>query len=758
MTFDQLESLRTAVKHYAALEKLKQKIRVGRQDRQFEAVKESSISEMKDPKEVQSQIIESTDEAKLKAKKVGQNLADVFGINQDHYDLIIESIAKGGEDSETFNILFQQVKDGIRKELETKHNYVDLFRMEQKLRGLDKSVKNMAKWRKEKVRIGNFNLTRGQRVALLCHVRNEKNLTHILEGGFAFKEDPYSIHKISEEQLDDLLQSMTPEEKAYAEIQTIMSDAIYEDLNAVFQRKNGYDLPKEENYYRIKVARSELGKEQQEESILDDLKNRYVRIGLSKGFLNKRRAGAKQALILDDFFRDLNDHIHTASAYVGLEEPLSNASKLLYDKGWRTEFNRRYGDNVWKHIEKGLRDIAGDFESYSDTENFFNYLKSAATKAIFSMNPSTIAKQVLSWPLAQLYVENKHLFQGLADYLTDREGVINRHKMFSPEFRERIETGGYERDVSDIFRHKATGRLAGEKEDLSDFLLAGNRWMDKQTVAAVMQGCVLQKLEELEGSGLSPEEKLKQAYEFADYVVNRTLSTSAVEHRSAMSRGSVIDRMMTFATTDTNQQLNMIRRFWRNYQRTKDPKERSKAFKSLMLILAHAGITIPLGNAMIDWTMDTLYRRKEKPKFSAKFFAKNMISQTAGLMYIVRDVVSSLVNKADKGTFAGQDITYPSFQILNNVADSAANLYRGMTMHKEKDLIKGVDGLAEILFMLRGLPYRTPKKMITSVVGEITGQPRRSEGQKKSKGGSRFLSGGGGGGSSSGSGGSRFLR
>ena len=76
--------------------------------------------------------------------------------------------------------------------------------------------------------------------------------------------------------------------------------------------------------------------------------------------------------------------------------------------------------------------------------------------------------------------------EGAINYIQDPKGVMEKHKLYSPEFKERLELG-FSRDIADIFKERQAERLAGEDVTLSERFLSGIRFADKHTVAMVMQ-------------------------------------------------------------------------------------------------------------------------------------------------------------------------------------------------------------------------------------------------------------------------------
>jgi len=703
LTFQQLQAVHDTIMHYVHLEKTKRHLWMqGKQRDQAQAVV-SSVKEMRPPKNVKKDIVESPNVKMARLKSAGETLARIVTINQDHYDLLVESIA--GEDSATFDILFKQVKDGIRKDMAFRQKMFDKFL--ERFKSAKISSVDAGVWRKEKVLSGRFNLTRAQRISMYLHSMNENNLRHILEGGFVFKDDPYKNYKISEKEFDDLMKSITDEEKAVAAINYELEDDIWKAINEVFYEKNMYEAPREDMYFRIKVARAFMAQGQEEQSIIDKWKNQFVRIGLSKGFLNER-INSKLPIVLEDFFEAWADHTMQAAAYIGLEIPLTNASKLLYDPTWKSNFILRYGKEQYDLIQQALRDIAGEWSVPDDIEAGFSKVKNNVTKGIFGLNPTIIVKQTLSFSLFNVYVDAQHLASGVTDFVMHPKEVMARHRMYSVSWRERVEKG-FSRDVNDVFKGKSAQLLTGEKTSFTDKTLGGIRFSDMGTVAIGMQGAVNQELAKLEGVDIPMSEKLERAYRFADYVVDRTQPSFALEHRSAMSRSkNPFVKIMTFATSATNQQYNLMRRTYKQWKRT----GKSEDFAKFMKAIIYSLLLINAGSGAIDYIADATYRKKKAPKLTPGYVGKKLLTGAASNVYILRDLASVMVSAFEYGSYGAYDLSNPVESYVRNTVISIAEIWRGVADRDEKKIMKGLDGIIDAVSVgAFGFPYGNVKRV-----------------------------------------------
>jgi len=713
ITLEELESIHDAVMHRVHLSKLVHKIKVRRKLQEEAEVLKDSIIEMKPRDEVKSNIV-SSQQGVGGRKSAGKLLKDTFGIRHDHYDLIVESLA--GPNSTMDKVLYQGVKEGIIRQLKYRQDVYSKFETEANKIG----IKDVSEWLTEEIKTGKFKLTRNERMALYNHSKNSDNRRSIIEGGFGFRTspDPNKVFKITESELNDIIGSLTKEEKAFADIWDKLSEEQYKALNKVFLEKNGYNLPKEENYYPKEVMPLARGKDFESEEALEKLKGTWTRIGIEKGMLEKRRR-VNLPIYLNSFTYDVNKSVMKSAAYVGLEIPLSNASKLLYNPDFKRELSERYEKITWTEIEKGLRDIAGDWQSYTTTEELILKVKNNITTAVLGLNPFVMAKQILSLPVYLPYIKNEYLVQGFTDYLNNEKDAMARHELFSPEFRERM-IGGYSRDVADIFKGAAEKRLYGGRKSIKENVMGGIQLFDKYAVASGMQGAVLQVLDEFKAGKLSnkvsvaldmtnediaaltPEDKMRLAYRYADYATERTQPMFSPEHRSSLSRGATIEKLATMFGAFTNQALNLVRRTSREGTRTGNYDALAK---SLFVIF----IVNTLGVMAIDEIRNRIYKRDGGNVFG------RILNSWSGYVFFLRDLVSSVVSKIERGTFMGYDVSWPITRVPELISNVAANGVTMMTEEnkakREKAARKFVDDSLNLTLMLNGIPYETPKKL-----------------------------------------------
>ena len=730
MTMEGLEDVHDAVMAHLHLEKKKQEIKVGREQRQFEQAREDAIEEMKPlPKESKDPVdFGKKDNPVLSA---GKWTKLQLGIRSNHYDLIVEKIA--GPNSIVDKIFSLDITQGTNKELKHLHDVFDKFNADLEESGF--SVADRVGWMNKDRFSANMGgrqvlLTRGHRMALAMHAKNPDNRASILGKGISLRNDPGTVFTPTDGDLNKIVNSLTVAEKQFIGAVQILFKEQGEAMGKVFLEKNGWDLRLEENYYP--KHRNPLGVDvdPEQETALEKFKGKWIRPGVKKNMLEHRQR-VEIPLYLDSIARDMNDSVYNAAAYVGLEIPMSNASKLLFDQKFRSEMRARYGPETLHEIEQGLRDIAGQWKDYTSLEEGMLKIRANLSTAYLGLNPFVIPKQTLSYMMYSPYVKVKYLMEGATDYIKNGSEIVDRHTLYSPEYRERNE-GGFSRDLTEIARQGGPERQVLGAKQIKEKFMGGIKWADKQTVTPGMQAAVLQVLDEFKEGKLSrepmlaldltpeqiakltPEQKMEQAYTFADYATQRTQPSFAAAHRSPLSRGSAWEKTFTQFSSFTNTALSLMRRSMDDAIRTKTPA----AYKKAALAILSVMVLNTLGNAGLDELRDWMYGRP------GSLFWQKIVSGWAGFHYGIRDGMRSLFSKINHGTFIGRDIQLPIARVGATIVNTLVNInnmvFEDTKKKRGKAALRALDSAVESVMTPFGYPYTPVRSLVKGIVKGIS--------------------------------------
>jgi len=686
LTIEELELLHQFVAQHAHFQKIKNTIRVEQEQRQLDEMVDMAVGEM----EPASDIIRNV--GKKPTGGIGSIRSKVWeflNIKHLHYDILIDFLTTKtvGAKSIMNKVLYKAINAGRDVAKRYEESASAQFRNDLAESGFSVPPRRIKAWLDEstgqrigqdevagkftrkgvarrKVPFEGFELTRNERMSLYMHSLNADNRASIVEKGVGFKyrgkDNRHKVYRVSETTLDAIIDAMPEEEIRFASSLQNLFESQYELLNDVHRRLNGFDLVKEEFYYPKEVM-SSARVDFEDSNNFDKTEGIDTRIHLVEGML-KTRLGVQAPIYLNPLSSDLFTSIHNSGAYIGLGEPMKMASKLLYNKKFRTELESRYGTITWKEIEKGLRDIAGDNLKNNDTEKIFMWFRGRITQAYFGLNPSIALKQILSGPLFNVYVKAQHLMDGAAEYSKNPRQISARHRHWSSEFTERRRVG-FHREIAEIYmgsRGSGTGSAAeksvyGGGKTPGQILTSPISITDNTTVSIGMEGAVRQVLHEFRNERLSVHvktaldmenadiksltalQKVQKAYEFADWVVSRTQPMYSPEHRNSLQRGNVFEKSLTQFTSYTNQVLNLVHSTYRH-------GKRSGNFRPLAKTLFYAFAVSSGGATLIDeLRLVTKRALQGKDNGSHPFVRRYLWGMVEGIpaMYaVVRDVIS----------------------------------------------------------------------------------------------------------------------
>lgn len=724
MTINELEKVYAAVMLHAKLDTNLKTIKVGRRERKAGEVLSESISLMKPQEKLEKDFVSS--QIASGGVSFSQQIKDFFGLHQQHYNTVLEKLF--GINTVPYKVLWTGVKKGVITKYRINQTAADMLDYEafQKKH----KINDLHKWRTETVHPeGGMELMRDERASLWRHSRNADNLLHLLKGGvgFKFSNRPLEVFNVTKESLEKTLNSMTDVEIEYANMPENVGyfDYLFKEQAAVYYDVNMVPLKQVKGFYHpIEVMPSEIGDiDIGEEPVL--VEDQVIRVGLKKGQLIERIRSGKP-VYLNPLTHDLNKARDVASRYVGLEKPLREASKLLYNKRFKNELTKRYdnGFEIWKNIEQALKDIAGQRQGSSQMGRWLLGSKNLLTTSILGYNPFSYVIQIPSSVLYMTYVKPEYYWQGVQETIAHPKEVFEKHMRYEPEYRERVE-GGYSRDVMDAIKSLQKKQFFDDKE-LVSWGMKGLKLSDLVAVTPGMQGAVLQALAELEAGELSPsikmaldmensdivglssEQKLELAYDFARWCTGRTQPMFSPEHRSYLSRGPAPYQLVTMFGAYISGARNMIERAAIHAQRT----QTRESYNALAMALFGVFVLNTLAMLARDDARDYLLKRKQRP-----WTIGRIARIWTGYIFGLRDIASSIINKLERGTYVGKDPEIPLERVGEVFTDAAThgfNTMLGPNHKREKSAKKFVDKGIEFYLMTRGIPYRTPKAIITA--------------------------------------------
>ena len=744
LSLEEVRAIHQAVMHFAALGRNKVKGIAAQKKIVREMTRGAVKGEMKEAEEDTGNYdIRYSDEKKIKGFL--QKAKNQFGIHLIGWEALVESVS--GARGMFYKAIYRNIKEGSIERDKLMYDLEDQFLEAQEKFQEKEGIKDVAKWldadREIEYADGKtIKMSRNQLISLYRGYQDADWRRSAEEGGFGLWNNPVGnnpnqVYRLGPEGLEKVVASMTPAEMEYADLAVPIVQKTGDMIAEKFLEINGYEMPRAESgvYWRKDVMASERGKTDEQTELE---KARFNRPGVFKG-MTIQRTGASSAVWLKPFTVAMREIDRRAADYVALEEPISLAAWLMYDKEFRKEFDSRYGMPLWKEIEQGLKDISDTYQPVKDTtwERVGTWLRNKSTLFALGLNYATMLKQFNGALNYLVYVDPAHLARAIAKYGTSRNDVRRLHKQMSTEYRHRREAG-YSQDVGNVI----TGLSAtGQKPSLVTRIgVAGMRPLQAIDIFGVDIGVLAATEQALDAfktgkltedmkdaldmtdadiKGMTYAEQFKAAYKWADYCTERTQSMNRPEHMSGWQRGSEFSKQFSMFMGEVQKNLTGLYRAYNKVQRG-DIGAKMHLTKTILLYLVVSSLIIDAGvNAMRDWL------RGRRPD---KWWATALKAITSPVP-IVRDVTQTVVDQAQGKGFWVSGGDTPMARVQESIPKIAVKGTKAITAktatERKEAALAAADALANTAALTTGLPYPAIKEPFRIAKREETARKER---------------------------------
>ena len=614
-------------------------------------------------------------------------------------------------------IMYEEIDRGVTRQWEVFFEGLDNVK-----EAIDKHVgkKDLAPWsrtmvkRKSEADWQEINLpsgqklkiTKGERMAFYLHSKNEYNKRSLIDGGFVFRHNQRKLHKITEDDLQAILKSMTPEERRVANAMgDYLSKDMKKNINEVSVGLLGYEIATVENYWNIQRPKDHIRKDTGRPST-----NFTYRILENMGILQPRQ-DVVLPLIIDDAFSTYLTNIQSSAAYVGLARPIRNARMLMNDQDFTRVLREEGLFHYHEALETYLNDIEGDAYKRSNIEGFGADLLGKLQKAILGGNIWIMFKQPLSYLLAGTEMESKHLVSALA-----KVPNWNEIAMYSPQLRVRL-LGMVTREMGELAEIGKESSYLLEKMPLWDKFLGGIRAFDKAAVGRIWEAA---KLETRDNQpNLKGDAFFEAVARRAEGIVNNTQPTYLPHTRSNIGRSSNLwIRGATAFTTQRNKNYNIFIREWNEYLNSeKKPKDKAKLTKALWLLLFSTVVLVG-----IDEARDKYYQRDRQSV--GRLLARTLVTGL-GNIYFLGNIADNMYQAYEKGPWGAwgfedpmagfvNDLIRGGMDVSNAISDvvTKEEYKSGYKENEEKwqtTIWKASEACWSILAKYKGIPYQNLK-------------------------------------------------
>ncbi len=716
LTVDDIDLIRQSVLHFKKLNDLKNKMIFGRVYKEAKEVLEQSYTNIarKKKQKYDPQVIDTKDTA-LEAGRIEQiftteswNAETISKILDKEPRGVIKAVVYDGPDEGTSDMLqFQQsAKDYFRQQIP-----FDISRWTET--STPKPSGKTIDYQSIKLPSGKtIKMTKGERLAFYLHSLNNKNLKHILEGGTSFEKNRFRIDKISGDDLDAIINSMTDEEHHVANVMyAYLNKTQKQKLNERSLELNGTEVATEIDYFPIRTNALDIKRDELK------LQKNFTQKTLEGMGILKERTNASNALIIEDAFSAVYKSIKQSSAYYGLAKPLRNVKMMLNDKKFQQDITRTYGKHYLRALNSYVKDIEGNSYDLANVDKLTNDLINRLDIAVLGANPWVMFKQTISLGLALTEIDFKYILKGIFS-----PGNIEEMSKWSPQLRDRFE-GNVTRELGEIGQVGEVRKFWTGKSNLGQKLMSGISTFDRWVIRRIW-GAVVHETNELSPQ-FQGEDKMKYTAKRTEEVVRLTQPTFMPKDRSSIGRSKQTStRLLTKYSSQRNKNYMILKRSVEKYNRSgKTAGDKATLIKSLALVMIVA-------NAMligVDEARNRAYGRKP-PKRRGLNNVLRFLEINLGNVYFVGTAFSTIKSKIEKGTYAGRGISNVLYSTVDTGMNAIADLYKTIdqVMSKERykagdkrgerkwktSMKKAIDESLSVVSKFKGIPYDTIKKTV----------------------------------------------
>jgi hypothetical protein len=414
----------------------------------------------------------------------------------------------------------------IQKQLEAKEKFIK-----------DSNV-DVNKLLKGKFKTDGVELTSDDRMDIYMKSLNEQGLRHLTEG-----------NKYSQEFIDKVIASLTPDEKAFADFLLTHYESQKADIAPVYELLTGIPFPAVENYSPIFIDRTEVGGGTDMDDAADIMKKEFDNAGVAKGFTKARTPGAAQPIKLGaikTYLRNLSDVGH----YIAYAPTVYDLNTILKSREIHDAIIAHSSYPVYQITNKWLRNIASNDPNQAKNalEQGARMIRENSTSAVLIGNLLSSVKQLISLNTSIAEVGEIPMLRGLLAHSKDAKGTLALMRKYSPVAAERISKSiaiQYQnyRNAQEMMKGKRSAKETGM------FLTA---FIDENAVSITWRAAYDDYLIK------HPGEEQAAATHATD-VASRTQNWGLNKDLAEYYRMGEIGKLVTMFTQEQNQQYNYIR-------------------------------------------------------------------------------------------------------------------------------------------------------------------------------------------------------
>lgn len=572
---------------------------------------------------------------------------------------------------------------------------------------------------------GELELTPAQIMSLYCLSKQEAARNHILseKGGIrpapilarkvifekgkisvgdTYIKKAYQPVKVTETELNQIINSLTDEQKNIADGVSQFFQTTSEWGNEVSMALYGYKKFTEKDYFPIVSDKNYLvSKDGDKSNAMSTLKN----LGITKS----RIKGANNPIMVEDIFDVYTDQTNKMSSYNAFVLPLSDLQKFYNYKiaGGKTvkqEIERTLGSDMKNYIPRFMEAINGTARDGIGTDlpsRLISNFKSAAVGG----NIRVIIQQPTSIVRAAAMIDPKYLVKGLAT--NNKNGDWDKVKKYAP-IAQWKDYGFFELDTGRQMKEILLGTDGIGK--VKEMLMSPAGMADTVTWLKIWNAV------EAETKDIHPElhgEEFNKAVgkRFSE-IIDRTQVVDSVFHRSQIMRSDdLFVKTATSFMSEPTKSYNMLHSAVKDAVENKD----KASIKKLGRVSA-AFVATSVVNAIVVSLVDMFRRKKEDETYEESYksaLVENIIDNVNPLAMIpfAKDVISIIDG------YEVQRMDTVAIKDMLNVAKEWDKFFAGESKYTAGYLItESVKALSS----LTGVPVKNVARDMEAIISNTT--------------------------------------
>lgn len=567
-----------------------------------------------------------------------------------------------------------------------------------------------------------FTINLQEIMSIYAYSKREQALDHITNGGFVFDNKEFftdtkekglkgkikkqrttvKAYRINDEMFYKIINSLTKEQKKFAEEMQDYLTSMGEKGNEVSRVLYGIDIFNEKHYFPLMSSKAFIQQTNEPVGTVT-LKNS----GMTKATVPH----ARNPIVLQGFMDVWANHINKMSTYHGLVLPIENLNKVFNYTGYAHEdesvsvetiLSGAYGDEVNKYIENFITDLNGGIKTQSSgnwvTKGISLFKKTAVAASI-----SVVVQQPTAIVRAMAMINPKYFVHG-KDGIKHNE-AWEKIKKYAPIAIVK-EMGGFDvgsgRQVADYItakEYKGKDKVKGFFTDSTyrdDALMWGATKADEFGWITIWNA-VEKEIADTTTYKVGSEEFLQACGERFTEVIDYTQVYDSVLSRSGFMRNKgEISKMATSFMGEPTTSFNMLYNAVLQAKRGNIGKgEMTKIMGATISSIILASIAKSLIYALRDDDEDESYLEKYAQSLTNSLMEDLFIPN---MLPYVRDITS---------LFSGWDVERTDMAILKDLKDAIDGLDSS-----NKSLWRKIEDLGGAVAAFGGIPAKNVMRTV----------------------------------------------